>query len=62
MIKIKRQHPELKALYLPRHGGDKDISDYRKNHGARKTQELINSIKEKYVKEESGNTNGGTET
>lgn len=44
-IKIKKQHPDIKILYLPRHGGDKDISDYRKAHGDRKTSELINNVK-----------------
>lgn len=51
MIKAKKAHPDLKVLFLPRHGGDKDISDYRKVHGDKKTWELINKTKETYVKE-----------
>ena len=52
MIKAKRVHSDLKALFLPRHGGDKDISDYRKAHGDHKTLELINKTKEYYAKEQ----------
>lgn len=37
MIKAKKSHPDLNVLFLPRHGGDKDISDYRKVHGDKKT-------------------------
>lgn len=47
-FKIKRQHPEVKLLYLPRYGGDKDISDFRKAHGYKKTLELINKVKNYY--------------
>lgn len=50
MCKIKKQHPELKMLFLPRHGGDKDISDFRKAHGHKKTLELIEKIKKCYGK------------
>lgn len=55
MCKIKKQHPDLQVLFLPRHGGDKDISDYRKAHGHNKTQELINNVKE-YVKRKQDNS------
>jgi len=33
---------------LPIHGGDKDISDFRKVHGHKKTLELIEKAKEYY--------------
>lgn len=55
MCKIKKQYPELKVLFLPRHGGDKDISDFRKAHGHKKTLDLINNIKECYAKKEKCN-------
>ena len=48
-FKIKRKYPELNLLYLPRHGGDKDISDYRKAHGHKKTLELIEKVKQYYA-------------
>lgn len=51
MCKIKKQHHDIKVLFLPRHGGDKDISDFRKAHGHKKTLELINKTKECYGQE-----------
>jgi DNA primase len=48
MCKIKKQYPDLRILFLPRHGTDKDISDYRKAHGDKKTLELINKVKSYY--------------
>jgi DNA primase len=57
MCKIKKQYPDLKILFLPLHGGDKDISDYRKMHGHKKTFELIENVKQHYVKGESRESN-----
>ena len=61
MCKIKKQYPELKVLFLPRHGGDKDISDFRKMHGHKKTLELINNVKKYYVRQERDNSRISTE-
>lgn len=51
MCKIKKKFPDIKILYLPRNG-DKDISDFRKAHGYKKTLELIDKTKLYY--EENG--------
>ena len=48
MCKLKKKYPELEFAYLPIHGGDKDISDYRARHGHKKTQELISKSKAYY--------------
>lgn len=54
MCKIKKQFPDLKIIFLPRHGGDKDISDFRKAHGHKKTLELIENVKKNcYGKEKT---------
>lgn len=59
MCKIKREHEDLRILFLPRHGGDKDISDYRKAHGDKKTKELINRVKLYYdEKDKEGSESG----
>jgi DNA primase len=50
MIKLREKYPELEFAFLPIHGGDKDISDYRKAHGHKKTLELIEKTKEYYEK------------
>lgn len=50
MCKIKKQFRDLKVIFLPRHGGDKDISDFRKAHGDKRTRELINNVKNYYGK------------
>jgi DNA primase len=50
MRKLKKQYPELDFAFLPIHGGDKDISDFRKAHGHRKTLELIEQTKAYYAK------------
>ena len=39
--KFKRKHPELIYTWLPRDSGAKDISDFYKIYGKKKTQELI---------------------
>lgn len=45
---IRKSHPDLEVIYLPINGGDKDISDFRKAHGNKKTLELINKVKSYY--------------
>lgn len=47
MRKLKKQFPDLICLKLNRDDA-KDISDYRKRFGYRKTLELINKAKEYY--------------
>lgn len=55
---IRKKFPDIEVIYLPINGGDKDISDFRKQHGHKKTLELINKTKayyeEKWTKEEFG--------
>lgn len=41
MRKIKRQHPELLYYFIPRSYGCKDISDFYKMNGKKKTSEFI---------------------
>ena len=45
--RVRKQFPDVKMLLLP-WGTAKDISDYRKQYGHRKTLELINRAKEYY--------------
>lgn len=53
--KIRKQHPELIVSMIPRNTGAKDISDYYRDNGRSKTQELIKKsikyYKEKHEKE-----------
>lgn len=51
---IKKQYPEVTCTCIPRKYHSKDISDFYKAHGKRKTIELINKAKEYYL-------NGGKE-
>ena len=51
---IKKKYPELICTCIPRNRGAKDISDFYKAHGKKKTIELINEAKEYYL-------NGGKE-
>ena len=51
---IKKKYPELICTCIPRKWGSKDLSDFYKAHGKRKTIELINEAKEYYL-------NGGKE-
>ena len=51
---IKKQHPEVICTCIPRKYKAKDISDFYKAYGKRKTIELINDAKEYYL-------NGGKE-
>lgn len=53
---IRKSHPDLKIIYLPINGGDKDISDFRKARGYKKTLELINKVKSYYDKIEKSNS------
>lgn len=41
MSKIKKAHPELVYTWIPRHLGSKDISDFYKDNGRKKTLNLI---------------------
>lgn len=49
MNKIKKAHPELSFLYIPRSYEAKDISDFRKKYGHKKTEQLISDAKEKLL-------------
>ena len=53
MCKIKKLFSGLRIVFLPRHSGDKDISDFRKAHGHKKTLELIEKVKNCYGKKET---------
>ena len=50
MRKIKKAHPELAVMYIPRKYEAKDISDFRKKYGKEKTLKLIEQAKERYFK------------
>lgn len=41
MLKIKKEHPELKYIFIPRRTNTKDISDFCKKYGKEKTKKLI---------------------
>lgn len=41
MNKIKREHPELNYLWIPRKYGVKDISDFRMKYGEKETKQFI---------------------
>ena len=41
MAKIRREHPELVFVYIPKEYGSKDISDFYKDHGRKETLNLI---------------------
>lgn len=41
MAKIRREHPELAYIFIPRRYGSKDISDFYKDHGRKETLNLI---------------------
>jgi len=47
--RIKKNYPDVKIMIIPRHLA-KDISDFRKAFGYKKTLELINKTKEYYGK------------
>ena len=48
--KIRKKYPDLEVVFLPIKGPDKDISDFRKAHGHKKTLELIEQTKAYYEK------------
>ena len=48
LIAIRKQYPDLKVIFIPRNFEAKDISDFRKKYGKKKTQQLINSALEYY--------------
>jgi 3-deoxy-D-manno-octulosonic-acid transferase len=41
MQKIKRQYPDIKYMWIPRHYEAKDISDFVKKYGKQDTIKLI---------------------
>ena len=49
MRKIKKAHPELNYIFIPRKYGVKDLTDFVKKYGFEKTQEYINQIKKRYT-------------
>ena len=44
MQKIKKEHPELVYTWIPRHYEAKDISDFRKKYGEKKTKKFIRDL------------------
>lgn len=51
MNRIKKNYPEIKVAFIPRKYEAKDISDFRKRYGDKKTLQLINEAKNYYFKE-----------
>lgn len=41
MAKIRKEHPELTYVFIPKKYGSKDISDFYKDHGRKETLNLI---------------------
>ena len=41
MARIRREHPELVYISIPKQYGSKDISDFYKDHGRKETLNLI---------------------
>lgn len=46
LVKIKKEHPELNYIWIPRKYKAKDISDYYKMYGRNKTVNLIKTYLE----------------
>ena len=44
MAKIRKEHPELTYVFIPKRYGSKDISDFYKDHGRRETLNLIKTF------------------
>lgn len=44
MAKIRREHPELTYIFIPKRYGSKDISDFYKDHGRKETLNLIKTF------------------
>lgn len=45
MARVKEKHPEIICYCLP-DNSEKDLSDYRKKHGKKATDKLIEKFKE----------------
>lgn len=52
MNKFRKQFPDVYVLWIPRHFGAKDISDYYKKYGRKKVLNLIEQAKLKVDAEE----------
>lgn len=62
MNKIRKEYPDVHVVYIPRRYQVKDISDFRKKYGKRKTADLINECKQAIDgKEDNIETNSGEE-
>ena len=48
MCKIKKEHPDLTFLWIPRKYNAKDISDFRKEYGEKKNKQFIKDLILKY--------------
>ena len=44
MAKIRREHPELTYVFIPKKYGSKDISDFYRDHGRKETLNLIKTF------------------
>ena len=44
IAKIRKEHPELTYVFIPKRYGSKDISDFYKDHGRRETLNLIKTF------------------
>ena len=44
MAKMRREHPELTYVFIPKRYGSKDISDFYKDHGRKETLNLIKTF------------------
>lgn len=44
MAKIRKEHPELTYVFIPKRCGSKDISDFYKDHGRKETLNLIKTF------------------
>ena len=44
MAKIRKEHPELTYVFIPKKYGSKDISDFYKDHGRKETLNLIKTF------------------
>ena len=44
MAKIRKEHPELTYIFIPKRYGSKDISDFYKDHGRKETLNLIKTF------------------
>lgn len=49
MRRIKKNHPELRFLWIPRKYKAKDVSDFVKKYGVEKTKECINELSKYYA-------------